>query len=161
LYVIGLTREEIKVKLIEHLTKYLSDKTLGLTEIDSKTGKTQKVAPLDSPRVFVEDYADPDSTPSVLANVRQDLDVILGRLNELGNQVRNTRRNATTPSSSPPDAPANGPAPSSPPQSPAAASTPGASLPPGRASSPRIDALERKLDRILEKLSGSAPDSDP
>ena len=52
--VAGLTRQQIKVKLIEHLSKYLSDEVLGLVEQD-KDGKLVKVAPADLNRVFVDD----------------------------------------------------------------------------------------------------------
>lgn len=63
--VAGLTREEIKVKVVEHLKTFLTDADLGLVETDRKTGKRVKVAPADTTRVFVEDDLNlwPDNSP--------------------------------------------------------------------------------------------------
>ena len=55
LYVEGLTRDQIKAKLIEHLRKFLFDEILGLVEMDEQ-GKSVVVNPVDSNRVFVEDH---------------------------------------------------------------------------------------------------------
>jgi hypothetical protein len=63
--VAGLTREEIKVKVVEHLKTFLTDADLGLVETDRKTGKPVKVAPADTTRVLVQDDLNlwPDDSP--------------------------------------------------------------------------------------------------
>ena len=53
LRVVGLTRDEIKVKLIEHLKKHLTDEVLGLVTYDED--KELKMPPIESDCVFVED----------------------------------------------------------------------------------------------------------
>ncbi len=53
--VAGLTRQEVKVKVIEHLCKSIDEEKLGLTRVDPKTGKRVEIAPADSDRVFVDD----------------------------------------------------------------------------------------------------------
>jgi len=55
LYVDGLNRDQIKVKLIERLRRFLIDEVLGLVEQDEE-GKWRMVDPVDSGRVFVEDH---------------------------------------------------------------------------------------------------------
>ena len=64
LHVAGRNRKEIKVKLIEHLRKYLDDEVLGLMAEESD-GKIKVIPPLDSNRVFVD-----DSNPSNLFSQR-------------------------------------------------------------------------------------------
>jgi polysaccharide export outer membrane protein len=53
-YVVGLTTDEIKEKIVLHLRKYLPDEVLGLSEIDPKDNSTKEIAPRDSNRVFVD-----------------------------------------------------------------------------------------------------------
>jgi hypothetical protein len=59
--VAGLTRDEIKLKVIEHLRKHLSDEVLGLEKVqhldpdDDSKMIIKKVAPADSTHVFVDD----------------------------------------------------------------------------------------------------------
>ncbi len=56
LKVAGLTRDQIKVKVIEHLRKHLDDEVLGLVVSDPQDEtKTVKVAPIDSDRVYVDE----------------------------------------------------------------------------------------------------------
>ncbi|MDB5350394.1 MAG: polymerase sigma factor, sigma-70 family [Planctomycetota bacterium] len=50
----GLTRREIKTKVVEHMAKFLTDEILGLWN-ESDDGKRVKVDPADSDRVFVDD----------------------------------------------------------------------------------------------------------
>jgi polysaccharide export outer membrane protein len=52
-YVAGLTRTEIKEKVIIHLRPYLSDETLGLVGYDRDNNPIQ-IQPRDSDRVFVD-----------------------------------------------------------------------------------------------------------
>jgi RNA polymerase sigma factor (sigma-70 family) len=68
LKVAGLNREEIKVALIRHMRKYLTDDVLGLYRFEEpdnekQAGRQVPVDPKDSDRVFVDDsliYAFPD-----------------------------------------------------------------------------------------------------
>ena len=59
LYVKGLNRNQVKVKVIEQLRHFISDEALGLAELsaDSPHGeeKYQRIDPLHSTRVFVEE----------------------------------------------------------------------------------------------------------
>jgi protein involved in polysaccharide export with SLBB domain len=59
----GLNRDEIKVKVVEHLRRFLRDETLGLIEIDPTTGEERKVAPADTDQVFVDDTPVYDRQP--------------------------------------------------------------------------------------------------
>ena len=58
LAVAGLTRDEIKVRVVEHLRKYLSDEQLGLAVVDPQSLQPKAVPPLQSDRVFVADEVD-------------------------------------------------------------------------------------------------------
>jgi RNA polymerase sigma factor (sigma-70 family) len=62
--VAGLDRTQIKVKLVEHMQKYLTDEVLGLVGED-EDGRTIAVPPHESDRVFV------DESPTLLGG-RQD-----------------------------------------------------------------------------------------
>ncbi len=89
--VAGLTRKEIKVKIIEHLRKYLNKDVLGLVKRD-KIGKLVPVVPEDSDRVFVDESPNfrprrEDATTSKDARldaIEAKLDAILKRLDERG-----------------------------------------------------------------------------
>ena len=52
--VVGLTRAEMKLKVIERMRKYITDESLGLVAL-GEDGKMVKVAPADSDRVYVDD----------------------------------------------------------------------------------------------------------
>ena len=58
LHVAGLNRDQIKVKVVEHLLKYLSENVLGL--IGFKGDKPVAIRPLDTNRVYVDDQPKPD-----------------------------------------------------------------------------------------------------
>ena len=119
LAVAGLTRDEIKVKMIEHLRKFLSDKMLGLEVGDDNPAGSarkagQKVPAIESDRVFVDDFFvtrspvkephKPDADVEKLRNQVDDLNTKLdGVLRELGELRREGRR-----------APSGGPAPARP-----------------------------------------------
>ena len=60
LFVVGLNRDQIKVKLIGHLRTYLSDNVLGL--IGFKDGKVMAIPPVESNRVYIDDQPNPSST---------------------------------------------------------------------------------------------------
>jgi len=62
-HVAGLTLSEVKEKVVQHLRKYVTEESLGLTEIDEATGcliidpetkKPRMIDPKDSPFVFVD-----------------------------------------------------------------------------------------------------------
>jgi RNA polymerase sigma factor (sigma-70 family) len=78
----GLTRREIKVKVVEHLKKFLDEDTLGLTFYDDVEAgdapKTVRVAPADSDRVFVEDVDDSDKNDKTrIARLEQKVNDLL------------------------------------------------------------------------------------
>ena len=54
LKVVGLTRNQVKARVIEHLREWLADETLGLV-IEGKNGTTLRVSPERSTSVFVEE----------------------------------------------------------------------------------------------------------
>jgi protein involved in polysaccharide export with SLBB domain len=54
LKVLGLTRDQVKAKVIEHLREWLTEETLGLV-ITGKNGNTVRVAPERSSCVFVDE----------------------------------------------------------------------------------------------------------
>ena len=77
--VAGLTRDQIKVKVIEHLRRFLNDEKLGLRAVNPRTQQVEMVTPLQSDRVFVEDdldlYNEPAAEPTAdgKVQVRQTL----------------------------------------------------------------------------------------
>jgi len=81
-YVAGLTSTEIKEKVVLHLRTYLQDEVLGLTKIDTETGKYVEVPPADTSRVFV----DITSFNSKVYYVQGDVGVP-GRLPITGNET--------------------------------------------------------------------------
>jgi hypothetical protein len=58
LRVAGLDRNQIKVKLLEHLREFINDEVLGLYRLNRSTGKPELVKPINSGRVFVDDSTD-------------------------------------------------------------------------------------------------------
>ena len=71
--VVGLTRTEIKVKVIEHLQKFLTDESLGLIAQRDDNGKAEvmRVPPADSDRVAIDIHP---STPSRAGIADDDLE---------------------------------------------------------------------------------------
>ena len=53
-HVLGLNREQIKVKVIEHLRKYLNDEALGLIDVHNQ-GNRKVVPPAESANIFIDD----------------------------------------------------------------------------------------------------------
>jgi polysaccharide biosynthesis/export protein len=79
----GLTRDEIKVKVIEHMLRFLPDEILGLEMIDPENGKIFKIKPIESDRVFVDDtpgYAPEDAAAPFQEKMLHELDSILNAL---------------------------------------------------------------------------------
>jgi Polysaccharide biosynthesis/export protein len=77
--VAGLNRNQIKVKVIEHLRKYINDETLGLVR-KLPDGKVETIPPVESDRLFVEETDDPSSRAIVNRSEIQNLG---GRIIEL------------------------------------------------------------------------------
>jgi RNA polymerase sigma factor (sigma-70 family) len=95
LAVAGLTRQQVKEKVVRHLTKFLNDEVLGLEGIDPDTGKPVAIPPAESDRVFVDDSLNdlpadappedafrrrPDPTARRLSDVEEKLNQVLRRL---------------------------------------------------------------------------------
>ena len=77
----GLNRNQIKVKILEHLRKYLKDEALGLWVYDPETGTGKAIPPLETTRVFVDDVVEYER-PTAKAG-RDDLKALGGRVAEL------------------------------------------------------------------------------
>ncbi len=83
LHVAGLNRNQVKVKVIEHLRKWINDETLGLFEMEPKTGKHVTVPPVESNRVLVDDSVNPPTLRKAEANTLPQLQGTSERLAEL------------------------------------------------------------------------------
>jgi hypothetical protein len=100
-HVLGLNRDQIKVKVVEQLRKYINDESLGLIEVD-KQGQRHAIAPAESSRVFVDDAILPGE-PRTAEAVRQlrgqvkDLNVKLDRVLKELEGLRRERRPAGPP----------------------------------------------------------------
>ncbi len=79
LTVAGLTRDEIKVRVVEHLRRFLTDEMLGLKVVDARTNQIKDVAPAQTDRVFVEDLVayDPAATTPPAADGKVQVGQIL------------------------------------------------------------------------------------
>jgi hypothetical protein len=77
LKVAGLTRDEIKVKVIERLLKFMPEEVLGLELMDVDGETIRKVAPIDSDRVFVDDSINFEGNTQATDMTAQKLDRIL------------------------------------------------------------------------------------
>ena len=75
----GLTRREIKVKVVEQMRKYLKDEVLGLKFSGEDEKDDHAVAPADTDRVFV-DTVDPSS--GRIGELERKLDALLKKLDE-------------------------------------------------------------------------------
>jgi RNA polymerase sigma factor (sigma-70 family) len=146
LYVAGLNRDEIKVKLVKHLLKYLPDEVLGLDTQD-ENGKWIRVDPVDTDRVFVEDHL----------YQQGDQERRLEALEEKMEQVLRTMRGLKVGR----DAPARPPAPRAeegqdpePPPDAQPAPKPEAPVGAGSTQEDRLREMDRKLNRILQRLEG-------
>ena len=93
--VAGLNRDEIKIKVIEHLGRFLPAEKLGLEVLDASTNKTKKVPPSESDRVFVDDEMDgpkPSPKPTPSPSLSQDrFDALEKRLDALTETIRKLR----------------------------------------------------------------------
>ncbi len=92
LYVAGLTRDEIKVNLVEHLRKFLNDETLGLVVVDPDNPKEFLTVPhAESDRVFVDDMPLSKATKAPEADqlqaLEQKLDQVLRELKALKDRL--------------------------------------------------------------------------
>jgi hypothetical protein len=84
--VVGLTRREIKIKIIQQLQKFLTEETLGLVAED-EDGKTIKIEPADSDRVMVDDSPTYEASRNSFGELEQRL------INAVSRQL-NQRRGA-------------------------------------------------------------------
>jgi Polysaccharide biosynthesis/export protein len=57
LRVAGLNRNQVKVKLLEHLRKYINDDMLGLIVVGMRDNTFRAVPPVESNRVFIDESA--------------------------------------------------------------------------------------------------------
>ena len=94
--VFGLTREQVKVKVIEQLRRQLNDEALGLIEVD-KQGNRKVVPPAESSKVFIDDAilpGEPRTAEAVLQLRGQvkDLNVKLDRVLKELEEIRRDRR---------------------------------------------------------------------
>ena len=80
--VAGLTRDEIKEKIIIHLRKYVSDETLGLYAQDLNSRKVVTIEPANSDRVFVDVASYNSQVYYVLGDVNAS-----GRFPHTGNET--------------------------------------------------------------------------
>lgn len=88
LFVAGLTRDEIKVKLVEHLRKFLTDDALGLVEAYSETSEEIAIPPADSNRVFVDNRNEAPASQNIDEAIQKTLDRVLQRLDSLEQKMR-------------------------------------------------------------------------
>ena len=106
--VAGLNRNQIKVKVLEHLRKYINDETLGLWVYNPETKTGRAIPPLESNRVFVDDDVLAYERPAAKAD-RDDLKALGGRIDELDaklgrvlKELEQSRIAAPTPGAKPP-----------------------------------------------------------
>jgi uncharacterized protein (TIGR03067 family) len=82
LKVVGLDRHEAKVKLIEHLKKYLADDILGLVGENPETHEKIAIPPIDSDRIFIDDSPNEARKPES-KTVEEKLDRVLDVFNAI------------------------------------------------------------------------------
>jgi polysaccharide biosynthesis/export protein len=93
--VASLNRNQIKVKLLEHLRKYLNDEVLGLVKYDSSGKLSVPIPPLESDRVFVDEFVAYDDLPKMNRKIEELSNKLNGALKEL-EELRGGRRPAET-----------------------------------------------------------------
>jgi polysaccharide export outer membrane protein len=117
--VAGLNRNQIKVKLLEHLRAYISDETLGLVVFNAN-GKHKVNTPMETSRVFVDEsinYMKPvakggQNAPEALSDRIDELNAKLARvLKELEQSRQGQRPAEAAPDPARPAASSSAPAP--------------------------------------------------
>ena len=106
--VAGLNRNQIKVKVIEHLRKYIKDEVLGLMaeQID---GTIKPIPPIESNRIFIEEV---DEVDWPTKGGRGDTKALSGRVDELNDKLDRVLKELEQSRSKPPaDAPSSKPDP--------------------------------------------------
>lgn len=78
--VAGLNRNQVKVRMIEHLRKYLNDEVLGLVA-EQADGTIKLIPPVESDRIFVDEVVDYE--PASSKGVRKATEALNGRIDEL------------------------------------------------------------------------------
>jgi RNA polymerase sigma factor (sigma-70 family) len=99
--VAGLNRNQIKVKVLEHLRKYINDEVLGLV-IEEDDGSTKTIPPAESNRIFVDDFIEYEK-PTAKAAVGQGEDLV-ARINELEAKLDRVLKGLEQPRQGPPPA---------------------------------------------------------
>ena len=96
LAVAGLTRDEIKAKVIDHLRSKLTDDQLGLVRVD-KAGATQRVAPVDSDHVFIDEVVPParPRTTQRVDQMQERITDLSGKLDAALAAIEQLRRDQT------------------------------------------------------------------
>ena len=82
--VAGLNRNQTKVKILEHLRKYLNDRVLGLA-VEQEDGKIKTLPPVESDRLFVAEVV--DDPPRVKSSTSDDLKALSGRIDGLNDKL--------------------------------------------------------------------------
>ena len=112
LRVAGLNRYQIKVKLIEHMRRYLNDEILGLWRIDPATNKYEPVPPVESGRVLVDESPNyhpagigktpRQSTMEDLLSSKPQIDELRGEIARLRKELNDLREEQKSPRAEPP-----------------------------------------------------------
>ena len=120
--VAGLNRDQIKVKVLEHLSKNIQYEVLGLVH-ERSDGSVETVRPVDSNRIFIEEVDDYDRAAAKRGG--GDPKVLNGRIDELEAKLdRVLKELERSRQGQPPAGPSN-PEPARPAATPPPGSTPG------------------------------------
>jgi len=96
--VVGLKRDQIKVKVIERLRKLLTDEIIGLVALD-EWGQARAVPPVESNRVFVNDIfsAPGRRTPDAIRELRGKVDDLDNKLDRVLGELEKLRKDMGQP----------------------------------------------------------------
>lgn len=86
LKVTGLTRREAKIKLVQHMRKYVTDEALGLVVQDADSDRAVAIDPADSDRVYVDD------SPRTSNANEQRLERLEQQMEQLINELRSRKK---------------------------------------------------------------------
>ena len=94
--VAGLNRNQIKVKVLEHLRKFLNDEVLGLVGED-KDGKPSRIPPVESDRIFIDDSGDlprpaADRSHAEAAALKGRIDELDAKLDRILKELEKSRQ---------------------------------------------------------------------
>jgi Polysaccharide biosynthesis/export protein len=101
--VAGLNRNQIKVKVIEHLRKYINDEVLGLVR-ENTDGSSEAIKAVDSDRIFVDESSNYIQPAAKATNELKAMNARIGELDDKLDRVlkelkqpRQSQPPATTP----------------------------------------------------------------